>query len=160
MLFTSSLIGLAAPLTCFIVHILAYRLFQSTHSMQRQKLTLLVIAIATLLSLAIAGVLTQDPDEALHAGVVSLLFGYTYFHWFNMSETARRIRMLVRYVALGHAPEAGEAYTANVILVNRLQRLVETGTIAVENGKYVVRKGPLLWATRVILFWRSLFYAN
>jgi hypothetical protein len=159
MFLTSSLIGLAAPLTCFLLHILAYRVWPAALKMQRQKLTVVVVLFAILFAAVLAGSLTMDLAEALNAGLVSSLFGLTYFHWFNMSETARRIRMLVRYVALG-ATETQEPYNAEMILNNRLQRLSDTSTIVLVNGKFVLQRGPLLWATRVILFWRSLFYVS
>jgi len=160
MLIISSLIGLAAPATCFALHILAYRSWPATHKMQRQKLTVVVVLVSTALATLTAGLVTMDLSEALNAAVVSTLFGFTYFHWFNMSETARRIRLLVRYVALGSTPEGEDIYNPELILNNRLQRLTETSTIKLEYGKYILQRGPLLWATRVILFWRSLFYVS
>lgn len=160
LLVTSSLIGLAAPVFCFILHILAYRMWPNSHLVARQKLTAIVILAETVFAVLLAWSLTRSEIEVGHAAVVSLLFGYTYFHWFNMSETARRIRMLVRYVAFGITSEETEAYSADTILNNRLTRLVETGTLHLEGNKYILQRGPLLYATRLILFWRSLFFAS
>jgi hypothetical protein len=158
MLLLSSLLGLGTPLLCLILHVLAYRLIPQLKSVPRQKLTALIILTATLINISTVAILACDALESLHVAVVSLLFGYTYFHWFNMSETARRIRILVRYVALGIGPDGGEEYSSEVIFQNRLRRLTETGTIQKVGDRYSVNRGPLLYATRVILFWRALYY--
>jgi len=162
MFLMGSVIGLFSPLVCLIFHVLIYRLWRRSHQIPRQKLTVLVALCAMIFSLLLTWSITHSEVESLHGAIVSLLFGYTYFHWFNMSETARRVRVLVRYVALGLTPQdsARDAYTHDTVLNNRIPRLLETGTIKLVDGKYEIQRGPLLFATRLILFWRSLFYVD
>jgi hypothetical protein len=162
LLLTGSILGILSPLICFLIHVFIYRLIPGCAKFQRQKLTVIVILLAATSLTFTTWLITNSASESLHSGIVSLLFGYSYFHWFNMSETARRIRILVQYVALGLTPENHQqGYAAHTIVENRIQRLLETNTIQKNpEGKYVLKNGPLLWATRVILFWRSLFYRS
>lgn len=122
--------------------------------MQKQKLTVLVILLSVL-SLTMLQI--HSAADAFHTAILSLLFGYTYFHWFNMSETARRISILVRYVDSGEL-KAGPSYDVTQIFSQRIERLREVGTLYQKGDGLFVKKGPLLIATRLILFWRSLFY--
>lgn len=152
-----SILGLFSPFACFLFHVLAYRLIPGAYRMQRQKLTVLVIFFVTILLPSFAYLRGATPSGVFHTGLLSLLFGYTYFHWFNMSETARRISILVRYVESGKGPEPSN-YSIESIFSQRIQRLKDVGTIYERDGKLHLKHGPLLYATKLILFWRRLFY--
>jgi hypothetical protein len=141
-----NVLGLLSPVICFVLHVLVYRLIPVAHRISRQKLTVFIVLAVTI---------GLGASVSLHTGFVSLLFGYVYFHWFNMSETARRIRILVTHVS-GAAD--GTVYDPKVIFHQRIERLLEFGTLSRRGEMLVLHHGPLVWATRVIMLWRKLFY--
>jgi len=152
----STLLGLGAPFTAVLVHSLAYRLVPQFKKFPAQKLAALIILFTVLITLGEAYYLGLGKKQMFHAGMLSLLLGYSYFHFFNMSETARRIRILVEYVA--KIPPAQNTYDAEKIYGNRMARLREHGMLVESNGKLFVKHGPMLWASYIIMGWRKLFY--
>ena len=156
----SSWFGVFTPLTCLILHIFCART-SCRGQLGPQKLTLMVTIVSAALHSTLVSFHSGNAVDGAYTGVLSLLYGYIYFHWFNMSETARRIRILVRYVAYGERPDNGNSeYSARTIFHNRIERLTATGTIRESNGSMVLTPGPMLVATRVILFWRRIFYPD
>ena len=158
MVLPSTLLGLCAPLIAVLVHVLIYRAFPRLKNFPRQKLAILVILFTALINTSAGFGLQLPPGQIVHAGLLSLMLGYSYFHFFNMSETARRIRILVEYVAKIPPKESG-GYDAGKIYGNRLVRLREHNMITEStDGKLRVGHGPMLWASYLIMFWRKLFY--
>jgi len=102
---------------------------------------------------------------SLYALVVYVLLAYTYFHLFNMSETARRIRILREIYAAGRlsAEEIAGRYSAEAIFANRIERLLATGQIKEvggeggeggKDGRRYVLSGRLLYTAALLLaFW-------
>ena len=80
-------------------------------------------------------------------------FCYVYFHWNNMGETARRIRMLRELAA---APEGltfqdmVRRYSAREILARRLERLAAAGQIGESNGRLLLTGSAVLMAARLV----------
>jgi hypothetical protein len=65
--------------------------------------------------------------------------GYCYFHFVNLCETARRIRIVTElfYSKSGLLEqEILEAYNANEIIGRRISRLLGHGQVIEENGRY------------------------
>lgn len=79
--------------------------------------------------------------------IIYILLGYCYFHFVNMSETARRIRILLELKA---APEGLslreilERYNSRDIIESRLARLVSNGQVVCRNGKYYIGNPAML----------------
>lgn len=103
---------------------------------------------------------------ALNGSVVSLLYSfivlnslsYSYFHFFNMSETARRIRLLTELKQRKSiSPESiAEGYKGDAMISKRLDRLVSLGQIRLDDGKYHL-SGRTLWVGAVLVrIWRTL----
>jgi hypothetical protein len=156
---TATAIGLAAIPTFFIFHVFACRLLPLTKRISGQKLVILVVALTTILAFTFTWLRTGSIIDMAHSFVLCGFYGMIYFHWFNMSETARRIRILTRYVALGESPPpAGGPEEQRRIFANRIVRMKELGTITENAGVLTLNRGPLLYATRIIVFWRSLFF--
>jgi hypothetical protein len=71
--------------------------------------------------------------------VIYALLGYGYFHFVNLGETARRVRLMRE---LYDAPEGLTAsqillrYNAKEIIATRIARLVRNGQIMLEDGRY------------------------
>lgn len=155
---TSTWIGLCSPFTALGLHILVYRTIPGSKKFPRQKLAVLVIGGSIAISVGTAVYLGLGLDQTVNAAILSLMFGYSYFHFFNMSETARRIRILVEYVA--GIPASHSGYDKDKIFGNRITRMHETGLIVEENGRLHAKNGPVLWAAYVILAWRKMFFPN
>jgi hypothetical protein len=84
--------------------------------------------------------------------------GYSYFHLFNMSETARRIRILYELNSKGsmEISAVSSYYETGDILKVRLERLVKMGQLKVEGRRYVLSGRLLLYSTRLIALWGRL----
>lgn len=107
------------------------------------------LAIAALMGLAVLCVLifAQDPigieqrARVLAAAVIFLCFCYVFFHFNNMGETARRIRLL-RELATAARPlsfqELVARYGPAEIAERRLSRLVGAGQVRLVDGRYVL----------------------
>lgn len=86
--------------------------------------------------------------------------GYCYFHFVGLSETARRIRMLTEMFGSKEAITIGqilERYNSEEILRNRMGRLLRSGQIRYEGGKYFVGKPIVLLISYAAIFLKLLF---
>jgi hypothetical protein len=89
-----------------------------------------------------------------------ILLSYGYFHFLNLTETARRIRILRE---LKEAAPDGltrvqilERYSAEEILGKRLGRLVKNGQIVCRDERYSIGKPIILFAAKTILFFKKM----
>lgn len=84
--------------------------------------------------------------------------GYIYFHFYNTSETARRIRLLHEIGLAGGltAEKIAELYSTEDILNLRLQRLVQLGQLHYVNGRYSIKNNTLYIAARIMEKWQHL----
>jgi hypothetical protein len=103
------------------------------------------------------------PDRILFAAytlIVYLSLSLTYFHVFNMSETARRIRILYEVYSKGRISRAElrDKYGLHQMIKVRLKRLVSTGQIKYSDGRYVLSGRLLYYAARAVMFWRSVIF--
>jgi len=73
--------------------------------------------------------------------------GYCYFHFINLGETARRIRMLRELYEAGRTltkAELLERYNAKEIVTQRLDRMLGHGQIVEREGRYCIGNPTLL----------------
>lgn len=168
------LIGLcfAAPLALFVCHVLMSRHGgESLRERSPQVLLVRLVLALDLLALAGAGLIAWHEDRGVSATIYMLIFvflvfngvAYAYFHFFNMSETARRIRMLlqVRAAGPGGLPvrDLERAYSQRDMIEARLDRLVKMRQLTLEqDGRYRVAGHVLLWAGSVMSWWRRLVW--
>ena len=85
--------------------------------------------------------------------------GYCYFHFINLGETARRIRILREL----HDSEDGlsleeilQRYNAKEIVEKRISRLVNNGQVLYKNGRYYIDSPIMLMITRIIVAMKML----
>lgn len=100
----------------------------------------------------LAGESVSLATASVYAFVVYTVLGYAYFHVFNMSETARRVRIMREIYHSGRLAESElpSIYSIDAMLDNRMARLAALGQISVDGGR-VRLKGRLLYnAARVI----------
>lgn len=91
---------------------------------------------------------------------VYLLFAYVYFHIFNMSETARRIRILeeIRKIGVLKKDVLAGKYSCQDMISVRLNRLVAFGWLQKTGDKYIIKNRiPLLIAKIVSKLGSVLF---
>ena len=84
--------------------------------------------------------------------------GYGFFHFLNMGETARRIRLLLELEAGGPLTE-GELlarYSAGDIVKVRLGRLLRNGQIKERQGRYVLGGSTVLFMARALLLLKKI----
>ncbi len=76
-----------------------------------------------------------------------VLLGYCYFHFVGLSETARRIRMLIELYQSEDGLTLNEIlsrYNAEAIVENRLNRLINNGQLIFREEKYFIGKPAVL----------------
>lgn len=81
------------------------------------------------------------------------LLSYCYFHFLNLGETARRIRILRELAEAPAGLTAGELlrrYNAQEILERRISRLTKTGQIVLKNGRYYIENRTVLLMARIM----------
>lgn len=74
---------------------------------------------------------------------------YTYFHFFNMSQTARRVNMLIRIVE-NKQDSLNSKYNSKKIVENRIQRLIALNQIEYRNS-YLYLKSNFFYCIGTIL---------
>lgn len=152
-------IPLAAMCANPIAQVLSKRLLYTRNAVLKSEATGVAAGLALLCALNARGwePCCFRPGE-LWAGLISdiilyLLLSYGYFHFVNLSVTARRIRMLRELAASGPlAPQELMArYSPSDIIGIRLDRLVGSGQIVRREGRYYgARRFPVWWIARVI----------
>lgn len=90
--------------------------------------------------------------------IVYNALAYTYFHIFNMSETARRIRMLYELERAGplSASDIISMYGTPHLIGVRLDRLVDLGQLSCNDGHYVLKGKALYYAALLVSAWRRI----
>jgi len=87
------------------------------------------------------------------------VLGYCYFHFINLGETARRIRILRElYDANGGLTleEILQRYNAGNIVEMRINRLLKNDQIKYNNGRYYIGKPIMLLIAKIILLMKRL----
>ncbi len=101
--------------------------------------------------------LPTSPQDILSGFITNLLIytalGYCYFHFINLGETARRIRLLRE---LYDAPEGFsleeilERYNAKHIGDMRIRRLIHNNQIIEQDGRYYIGSPVMLFIAKSI----------
>lgn len=157
----SVIIVLLTPLWTTLVHAAIVRTRRGV-KLPRQKLAFLcclgtavgVSFLAFVVELFVAG--SVGPGDILFAGVTSTLLTHLYFHIFNMSETARRVRILLD-IKKGKKPSGG-AYTDQEMISIRLDRLYDLKQVRVWSGKYSTKPTLLRFASQCIQLHERLLF--
>ncbi len=163
------------PLLLVLAHVLSCRLLNPENASPQVRLAKLAVVMNVLL---LAGVWVVSQLEGRGtgdtAGMLTFAFivfngiAYSYFHFFNMSETARRIRMLIQIQRDGGEilrENLIETYTPENMVQARLARLTQMRQISrSDDGRYRVTSRFLLtvayameWAKYVLNLRRRRF---
>jgi hypothetical protein len=132
----------------------AYRMLRAEGKLFRSQVAGTLIG-----GLVLALLLITVPGPGLSADLATAIaslyaaFCYVYFHWNNMGETARRIRMLRELAAAPEGltfQEMVKRYSAQEILERRLERLSAAGQISDTDGRLVLTSRTVLLSARVV----------
>jgi hypothetical protein len=144
--------------------ITAYRLLRTSGRLFKSQL-----AGALIGGLVLALLLSRAPDGGLSADVATadiLLYAsfcYVYFHWNNMGETARRIRMLRELAAAPEGlrfEEMVQRYSAREILERRLERLSAAGQIGETDGRLVLTSKTVLLSAHLVGLAKRIIFGS
>ena len=152
------------PLLVFILHIVAVRIsVRYKFGIANQ---IIVIICSFIGHMPMAAVLWMvylrhiaTPVELIWAVFYSLIvynaLAYSYFHVFNMSETARRIRILYEIYTSKQlkASDIAPLYNANDMLNSRLERLLSMKQIKLSHDRYLLDRRLLYYAARIVTWW-------
>jgi hypothetical protein len=141
---------LLSPLAIAALHALLSRVLRRLPRQLVAGLAGVIIAIAFPLG-------CHSTGEALYTLACVLLFTHLYFHVFNMSETARRIRILVEWKMCGRATDG---YDTQAMVRVRIQRLVDLGQISLRGDRYLVRPSLLARVARFLVWHERMMFPH
>lgn len=95
---------------------------------------------------------------ALYCLIVYNALAYSYFHLFNMSETARRIRILYEIYSTGvlSASQIASSYNPSVMVKNRIERLVAMRQIKQSGNRYFLDQRLIFAVSSAVAGWGAL----
>jgi len=115
---------------------------------------------ATVIAIEGAHFLSTKPNWMEIAGEITLstitylALGYGYFHFVNLGETARRVRIMRELWESENGlsiNELLERYSASEILNMRLQRMINNRQIVLRNGRYYIGRPVMLYMAKTIV---------
>jgi len=82
---------------------------------------------------------------------------YAYFQFFNMSETARRIKIVTRIYKNPDIKvyELKKVYNPELQILKRIERLKEMSQITLKENRYYIKNRFFLIPAIIINFWRK-----
>jgi hypothetical protein len=162
------LVPFAALVACVVAHILISRAGPGLPRHHGVALGALA-GLAALVGLGLAGgvaTLPPGPESRMGLGVawtltyLSLVYWYV-FGFFNLGESARRIRLLVELRAAGKQgltlAEVLTAYNARMIVDARVDRLLAGGQMVERDGRYFIGKPVMLYGAKALVLLKLVF---
>jgi hypothetical protein len=108
----------------------------------------------------------ESPIEWVYvcSGMLSyLLLSYCYFHFVNLGETARRIRLLREIASSKHGLTIEQIlirYNAKEIYKKRLDRLTKSGQLKLQDQKAFLAGKQLLFSKKLLTMVKSALYGK
>ena len=108
---------------------------------------------------------TTRPEPQTLIGQIALntitygALGYCYFHFINLGETARRIRIIREIWESGNGLSMDELkvrYNASDVIRVRLQRMIHNRQIILRGERYYIGKPILLYLAKLIVFMKLM----
>jgi len=157
--YLSVLILLLSPVILMIVHVFIVR----TLNLLKIKFSLQLSLILTelFLNIPIVGaiwLINGTFSSLIYGFIVYNCIGYSYFHFFNMSETARRIKILIEIYKNKHLSikSLENQYKSDSMISIRLERLIGLGQIEEKDNKYILKGKILLIFVKLMYFGRRI----
>lgn len=102
-------------------------------------------------------------DDLIIALATYTVLSYCYFHFINLGETARRIRLLHEIDAFQYPPTSEmivSQYGPTEIYQRRIERLIASEQIMLVNNRFVLKRSGMDNITKIMEFLRQLVYGN
>ncbi|HBG48811.1 MAG TPA: hypothetical protein DDW90_04785 [Cyanobacteria bacterium UBA9971] len=156
----SLLFLLFSPLILMVFHIIFIRLNKNIFKFKisNQNTAIFCELILNIPIIFIFYSLNKSFSAFAYAFLVYNSLGYAYFHFFNMSETARRIKILleIKKNKTLKIENLTQDYKSDFMVKTRLQRLLELNQIKKINEKYFIKGKILLFAAIIIRFLKKI----
>lgn len=158
-------IGLAV---CVVAHVVVSRALPGLSHQHGIAMSVLVgcAAVASLVPWSLQADVARLPaidlwGSALASVITYVLLAYCYvIGFFNIGESARRIRLLIELEAAGERglslAEILTLYNARMIIDSRLQRLLSGGQIIERGGRYFIRGRVMLYAAKALMLLKAV----
>lgn len=158
---------LLSPLVLVAVHAIASRVLKGQPS-QATAFKSSLLGYLPVVWLLWFFIFRKAPDFMDHSAdyvycfIVYSTIAYTYFHFFNMSETARRIRILYEIYSVGSlsSQDITALYKSHDLVNIRLERLLALKQLKLINGFYLIDRKTIYYAAVLISVWRKLLYLD
>ncbi len=101
--------------------------------------------------------------QFLTNSITYFALGYCFFHFNNLGETARRIRIIRELLDSDSgltAEQILECYNAEQIVRARLERMLTNKQVVIKNGKFFLARGSLLTMSHFIVFFKILLLSK
>ena len=161
-----------APILGLLTFIVAHVLVSRTMAIARP----LAISFSAMAGLGVVGMLVWAfaqssiaPAGAMDRIGIALLWGLTYlsfayfyvFGFYNLGESARRIRLLIELYGAGERgmtlAQILTAYNARMIVEARLERLLSGGQIVKRSDRYFVAHPHMLYGAKALVQLKRLY---
>lgn len=154
---------LLSPIIVFLIHALIIRFVKD----ERPQLTAIISALIGNIPILIICLTHISNNQIIAIEKITIVIytlitynslAYVYFHVFNMSETARRVRILIELRKAGRIgrQDIFKQYSSDDIVDVRLDRLLSLKQLRVDGGIYRVDRRFLLFAAKAYSMWVSL----
>jgi hypothetical protein len=162
---TASVIGLAVNVICQIF------LFRLLSQFGLLKTIFLGFGIGFLIVVGIELVcyeyIVMDGKDFFFLALTNLItyaaLGYNYFHFLNLGETGRRIRIVRELFESEQGLTRNELlhrYDSREIIKKRLNRLLHNGQVRSENSRYYIDRSMMLMIVKIILILKWLIFGK
>lgn len=119
-----------------------------------------IVILSEIYIVFVAPLLLRDFVSILIVNMIAYsALGYCYFHFINLGETARRIRILREIYDSGDGLTEREIltkYNAKQIIDVRLSRLLNNGQVLYRNGRYYIGNPTMLFISKIIVGMKSV----
>lgn len=152
-----------SPLLVYLIHALLIRLARGKPYQLTVIFSILIgnvpiVIICLIYILKAQMTLTETIATVSYCLIVYNALAYVYFHIFNMSETARRVHILIALKRAGRMEKQNilEQYTSKDIVDIRLSRLLSLKQLKIEGSTYKINRSFLLIAAKIYSVWAWL----
>lgn len=156
-LFSYILIPIIALAINLVMQVLVFRFLKQVGMLKSVFLGFFCGFVILLILHAILIFVTKDTVGFLFISNILIYssLGYCYFHFINLGETARRIRILNE---IYHSQDGLtledilKRYNSGIIIDLRLNRLLANKQLSFFNNRYCIKNSLMLYISKVIVF--------
>lgn len=158
-------IGLAVNV---VLQVAVFRMSGSSGLLKSVVLAFAAGFFATsLIGIAALSACGLSPADFLALSLVEIItysaLGYSYFHFINLGETARRVRILTEVHNAPGGLSMGEItrrYSAKDMIGIRIMRLLKSGQVIYKNGVYTIGSPVLLIMAKAVTMMRRVIFGK